>query len=203
MLVLGAHPDDIEIGCGGTVLQLLAARPALEVRWEVFSGAGDRRHEAEASAAAFLAGHARAAVVVHDFRDGFFPHQPDIKERFEAIRSAFEPDLILTHQRDDRHQDHRVLAELTWNTFRRHLVLEYEIPKYDGELPPPNLFVPLTAAIVDRKVELLMRHFASQTARTWFTPDTFRGLARLRGIESAAPDGFAEGFLSRKATLAL
>ncbi|MEZ4456869.1 MAG: PIG-L family deacetylase [Gemmatimonadales bacterium] len=203
MLVLGAHPDDIEIGGGGTILRLLAARPELEVRWEVFSGAGERRSEAEASAAAFLGGSARAAVVVHGFRDGFVPHQPAIKERFVTIRSAFVPDLILTHQRDDRHQDHRVLAELTWNTFRRHLVLEYEIPKYDGELAPPNLFVPLTGAIVDRKVELLMRHFGSQQSRSWFTADTFRALARLRGVESAAPDGFAEGFLSRKATLAL
>jgi LmbE family N-acetylglucosaminyl deacetylase len=192
---LGAHPDDIEIGCGGTVLRLIAELPDLIVRWIVFSGDDCRQAEARNSAASFLSGVAESRVEVLAFRDGYFPFLgSDIKDRFEAIKRDFEPSLILTTWRGDAHQDHRLLAELTHNTFRDHLVLEYEIPKYDGDIANPNLFVPLTRMQVDRKVETIIQHFPSQQRRTWFTGDTIRAMARLRGIGCNAPEGLAEGF---------
>ncbi|MGD8279434.1 MAG: PIG-L deacetylase family protein [Gemmatimonadota bacterium] len=204
VLCLGAHPDDIEIGCGGLVLSLLGARPDVEVRWVVLGAHGDRADEARASAGGFLAGAARADVDVLDFRDGFFPGESvRIKEWFEALKGRIEPDLILTHRQADRHQDHRTVSELTWNTFRHHLVLEYEIPKYDGDLGQPNVFVPVAPETRTRKVALLLEHFASQRGRTWFTADTFEGLMRLRGIECASPTGFAEAFHARKLTLGI
>jgi len=202
ILCLGAHPDDIEIGCGGTVLSLLDARPDAEVLWVVFGAHGARADEARASAAAFLEGAARAEVDVFEFRDGFFPARVGaIKERFEELKGRIEPDLVLTHRDADRHQDHRMVSELTWNTFRHHLVLEYEIPKYDGDLGRPNLFVPVTREVRARKVELLLEHFATQRSRTWFTAETFEGLMRIRGIECASPTGYAEGFHARKLVL--
>jgi LmbE family N-acetylglucosaminyl deacetylase len=204
LLCLGAHSDDIEIGCGGTVLSLLAAYPRTAVRWVVFSAPGRRGTEARRSAARFLRGAARADVDLHEFRDGFFPHErAGIKETFETLKAGPQPDLVLTHYGQDRHQDHRVISELTWNTFRDHWILEYEVPKYDGDLGQPNTFVPLRPAVRRRKVSLLMSGFGSQRSKRWFTPATFEGLMRLRGVESAAADGYAEAFHSRKTTLAL
>jgi LmbE family N-acetylglucosaminyl deacetylase len=199
LLCLGAHADDIEIGCGGTVLRLAAEVPDLIIRWVVFSGAGIRRSEAENSAAAFLENINDKRIEVLGFRDGYFPFQgSDIKDCFEALKRDFDPSLILTHWQGDAHQDHRLLAELTHNTFRDHLVLEYEIPKYDGDLGNPTLFVPLTQAQVRRKVEIATQHFPSQLNRTWFSGETFLALARLRGIGCNAPEGLAEAFYVRK-----
>ena len=199
LLCIGAHSDDIEIGCGGTVLRLLAERPGSSVDWVVLSGGEAREREARASAAEFLAAAASSKVWVQSFRESFFPAAwVEIKEHFEQLRRATEPDLILCHRQTDRHQDHRVVAELTWNTFRNHLIWEYEIPKYEGDLGQPNLFVPLSAAQAERKVQLLMTHFASQRGRSWFRPDTFHGLMSIRGVECAAPDGRAEAFHAHK-----
>jgi LmbE family N-acetylglucosaminyl deacetylase len=204
VLVVGAHADDIEIGCGGTVLQLAASGFPLHVTWVVLAAHGVREREAAASAAAFLKDVERTTVVLKAFRDGFFPWSgAEVKEVFEDLKRQVAPDLVIVPRRDDAHQDHRLVAELTWNTFRDHLVLEYEIPKYDGDLGRPNLFVPLSAALCERKVELLLEQFPSQRDRRWFTPDTFWALLRLRGVECNSPSGFAEGFHSRKATLVL
>lgn len=200
LLCLGAHSDDIEIGCGGTILTLIGAG-ALECRWAVFA-AGDpvRKEEALRSAGRFLEGAAGPRVVTHAFRDAWFPAAwGEIKAAVEALKD-FEPDLILTHRRDDRHQDHRLLAELTWNAFRSHLVLEYEIPKYEGDLGQPNLYVPLAPEVADRKVAILLEEFASQRQRPWFGEGTFRSLMRLRGLECGS--AAAEAFHAPKVTLA-
>ena len=201
VLALGAHPDDIEIGCGGTLLRLAAERPDLEVTWAVFAATPERAQEARASAAGFLAGLATPPrVVVHDFRDGFLPYSgAAVKERFEELKRAAAPDLVLTHYRDDRHQDHRLVSELTWNTWRNHLILEYEIPKYDGDFGSPNVFATLPAATLERKIALLLEHFPTQAGKPWFTEDLFRAVARIRGMESVAPERFAEAFYCRKA----
>jgi LmbE family N-acetylglucosaminyl deacetylase len=205
LLCLGAHPDDIEIGCGGFLLRLFAERPELEVRWIVFSGNERRRPEATASARHFLSAlppAAHAEIAVHGFRDGFFPSEfAAIKEEFEALKRAYEPTLVLTHCRDDLHQDHRVVAELAHNTFRDHLVWEYEIPKYDGDLGNPNVFVPLSREQARAKTAALLEHFASQQQRAWFTEDAFLAMLRVRGIGCNAPSGFAEAFYCRKAVL--
>jgi LmbE family N-acetylglucosaminyl deacetylase len=199
LLCLGAHADDIEIGCGGTVLRLVAETPDLVVRWIVFSGAGLREVEARNSAAIFLEDAAEKQVEVLGFRDGYFPYQgADIKDRFEALKRDFDPALVLTHWQGDAHQDHRLLAELTHNTFRDHLVLEYEIPKYDGDLGNPACFVPLTQAQFRRKIETITRHFTSQRGRNWFSEETFVAIARLRGIGCNAPEELAEAFYARK-----
>lgn len=200
VLALGAHADDLEIGCGGTLLRLAAERRDLEVVWVVFCSTPERAAEARASAAAFLAGAARTRVLVHDHRDGFLPYSgAAVKEAFEALKREVSPDLVLTHYRGDLHQDHRLVSELTWNTWRDHLILEYEIPKYDGDLGSPNLFAPLTAATLERKISLVQEHFRSQAGKRWFTPELFRALPRIRGMECAAPEGLAEGFYCRKA----
>lgn len=202
LLVLGAHADDIEIGCGGTILTLTRAIPSLEVTWVVLAATGEREREAVASAEAFLADAATADIVVHGFRDGFLPYVGgEVKEVFEGLRAHVEPDLVLTHTSDDMHQDHRLVWELTWNTFRDHLVLEYEIPKYDGDLGRPSVYVPLTEPVATEKIELLGRHFPSQASKHWFDPGIFRGLMRLRGMEANAPEGLAEGFTARKVRL--
>lgn len=202
ILAIGAHSDDIEIGCGGSLLRLIAEGAGCEVRWVVLSGGEERAREARASAADFLAGAARAEVLTAGFRDGFFPYQgAAVKEYVETLARDFVPDLIFTHARHDAHQDHRTVAELTWNTFRNHLILEYEIPKYDGDLGAPNTFVRLDEAVCRRKVDALMRHFATQRGKHWFTPDLFLGLMRLRGMEANSPTAFAEGFYSRKIVL--
>jgi len=196
LLCLGAHADDIEIGCGGTILRLAAEMPDLVVRWIVFSGGGPREVEARSSAVAVK------QIEVLQFGDGYFPFQgAAIKDRFEVIKCEFDPSLVLTHWQGDAHQDHRLVAELTHNTFRDHLVLEYEIPKYDGDLGNPNLFVPLTQALFRRKVETIGHHFSSQRRRSWFSDKTFLAMARLRGIGCNSPEGLAEAFYARKIVL--
>jgi len=201
LLFIGAHSDDIEIGCGGTALQLVQAYPDARVRWVVLSSENGRDAEA-ASAAGALLGEARAPEIsVEQFRGAYFPSESaKIKDYFESLKS-FQPDLVFTHCRDELHQDHRTVGELTWNTFRDHVILEYEIPKYDGGLGSPSTFVPLSAEAVERKIEVLMSEFASQHGKRWFTPETFLGLMRLRGIECNAPSGYAEAFYSRKLVL--
>ncbi len=202
VLCLGAHADDIEIGCGGTVLALLARYRALNFYWVVFSSSEQRDREARKSAELFLQPARRKTVVVHNFRNGFFPFVgAEIKEYFEELKRAVQPDLIFTHYREDRHQDHRVISDLTWNTFRNHMILEYEIPKYDGDLGSPNCFVPLEKAKCQKKVRYLMSVFASQRDKHWFAPETFWGLLRLRGMEASAASGYAEAFYSRKLIL--
>jgi LmbE family N-acetylglucosaminyl deacetylase len=203
VLCLGAHADDIEIGAGATILGWIAAGVELDIHWCVLSAAGPRAVEAEASAKAFTAGAERVRIELHAFRDGFFPHDGgELKAWMEGLKGRVRPDLILTHRRDDAHQDHREVCRLTWNTFRDHLILEFEIPKWDGDLAQPNLYVPADPATLERKAELLMAHFATQRAKDWFAPETFHGLARLRGMECRAPGGYAEGFFLRKARLA-
>ena len=200
ILALGAHSDDLEIGCGGTVLRLVAEHRGLEVLWVVFCSTPERAAEARASAGAFLEGVEAKKVVVRDYRDGFLPYSGSaVKDEFEALKLEFSPDLVFTHYRHDRHQDHRLVSDLTWNTWRDHFILEYEIPKYDGDFGSPNFFAPLSPPTLERKIGLLARHFASQAGKPWFTADLFRAVARIRGMESAAPEGFAEGFYCRKA----
>jgi LmbE family N-acetylglucosaminyl deacetylase len=199
ILCIGAHADDIEIGCGGTILRLLATYPEADVNWIVLSGDDRRSNEARCSASMFLAGAGFARVTTKSFRDGYFPHEhADIKSFFEELKDEPAPDVIFTHARDDLHQDHRVTAELTWNTFRDHLILEYEIPKYDGGLGQPNFFVPIDHDTRSRKISYLMRAFASQRDKRWFTEDTYAGLMRLRGVECQSPHGCAEGFIAKK-----
>jgi LmbE family N-acetylglucosaminyl deacetylase len=200
VLCLGAHSDDIEIGCGGTVLTLLERYPNLVVHWVVFSTNEQRAHEARASARAFLANAKENHVVLKEYRDGFFPFLgAQIKDEFEAIKRDCNPDLIFTHYRDDRHQDHRLISDLTWNTFRNHLILEYEIPKYDGDLGHPNLFVPLDEAVCARKARYLLENFESQRNKHWFDEQTFSAILRLRGMEANSPTRYAEAFYCRKA----
>jgi LmbE family N-acetylglucosaminyl deacetylase len=202
IMCLGAHADDIEIGCGGTVLRLLAEHPDASVRWIVFSGDGVRRSEAEDAAGRFLNGCRDRAVEVHGFRDGYFPdQQAAIKDVFERLKREHQPALILTHFREDAHQDHRVVCELTWNTFRDHLIWEYEVPKYEGDQGNPNLFVPLPEDIARRKTSAIVEGFPSQLKRPWFTAETFMALMRLRAIGCRAPEGFAEAFYCRKVVL--
>jgi LmbE family N-acetylglucosaminyl deacetylase len=203
VVAIGSHADDIELGCGGTMLALADGAAELEVTWVVLGADGARADEARASAEAFLERAAASTVVVEHFRDGFFPYLGgSVKERFEALKDEVSPDLIFTHSGLDLHQDHRLVAELTWNTFRDHLIFEYEIPKYDADLAQPNVYVPLAEAIVERKVSLLLDHFASQRSRHWFTDDLFRSVMRLRGMEANSPTRFAEAFRCRKLTLA-
>jgi LmbE family N-acetylglucosaminyl deacetylase len=202
VLCLGAHSDDIEIGCGGTLLTWLAGPQPVDVTWVVLTAAGPRRAEAERSASAFLRGAAASRVVVGEFRDGFLPAQyADVKGLFERLKKQVDPDVVLTHRLEDRHQDHRVTGELTWNTWRDHLVLEYEIPKYEGDLAPPNTFVPVPARHARRKVRHLERFFATQRSKVWFRAENFYALMRLRGLESRAGSGFAEAFHARKLVL--
>ena len=202
VLCLGSHADDVEIGCGGTLLKLIAARHDVRVSWIVFSGSEQRAGEAKASAARFLEGAAEQHVELKGFRDGFFPYAGyEVKQFFEELKQRCSPDLIFTHYRDDRHQDHRLISDLTWNTFRNHLILEYEIPKYDGDLGSPNVFVHLDETTCRRKVRGIVDAFQTQRNHHWFTEDTFLSLLRLRGIESAAPEGYAEGFFCRKAVM--
>lgn len=202
VLCLGAHADDIEIGAAGTVLRLLAEYPGLNVTWVVFSACGARDAEARRSAESLLATAGEHRLFVHQFRDGYFPWEgAAIKDTFETLKAITTPDLVLTHDRHDRHQDHRTISELTWNTFRDQLVLEYEIPKWDGGLGLPNFFVPLDDERRQRKVDLLMSSFPSQRDKHWFSPETFNGLMRLRGVECKAASGYAEAFHCHKACL--
>jgi LmbE family N-acetylglucosaminyl deacetylase len=199
VLCLGAHGDDIEIGCGGTVLRLIESSDRIEFYWMVLSSDPKRAKEAERSARAFLRRASTKTIVVKSFRDGFLPYiGAPVKECFEELKNEFAPDVIFTHYRHDLHQDHRFVCELTWNTFRNHLILEYEIPKYDADLGSPNFFVSLSESICRRKVQSLMRHFGTQRNKQWFSEDLFRGLMRLRGNEAASPTCYAEAFHCRK-----
>ena len=202
VLCLGAHSDDIEIGAGGTILGWIASGIRLTVQWCVLSAIGPRAAEAEASARAFLAGAASSKIQLGEFQDSFFPYQgADIKAWLNGVKAVFEPDVILTHARRDAHQDHREICQLTWNLFRNHLILEYEIPKWDGDLGQPNVYMPLTSPILEHKIELLLTHFGTQRSKDWFDAGTFTGLARLRGMECRAREGYAEAFVVRKGTL--
>jgi LmbE family N-acetylglucosaminyl deacetylase len=202
VLCLGAHSDDIEIGAGATILGWIAMGVHVDIHWCVLSAIGERAVEAQASARAFTAGAERVKVELHSFRDGFFPCDGrELKSWMEGLKARVNPDLILTHQRHDAHQDHREICQLTWNTFRDHLILEYEIPKWDGDLGQPNLYVPIDPRIMERKTELLLAHFGTQRCKDWFDAETFRGLARLRGMECRAAGGYAEAFFLRKARL--
>ena len=204
VLTLGAHSDDIEIGCGATLLKLAGQRPQPEFRWVVWSAAGQREREAKRGARRFLGKAATEAVRVHAFRDGYFPAQfAEIKEAFESLAREFRPDIIFTHARDDRHQDHRVVSDLTWNTFRNQLILEYEIPKWDGDLGRPNSYIPVSRAIARRKARALLDVFGTQRNKDWFSEETFLGLMRLRGMECRAADGLAEAFTARKLLIGL
>jgi LmbE family N-acetylglucosaminyl deacetylase len=203
VLCLGAHSDDIEIGVGGTILGWIAAGVKLDVCWCVLSAQGPRRQEAMAAAETILEGTASRRIELAEFRDGYFPYQGDeIKSWIENIKMFCNPDVVFTHRKEDAHQDHREISRLTWNAFRDHLVLEYEIPKWDGDLGQPNVYVAMTEEIFARKSKLLETCFASQRSKDWFDADTFRGLARLRGMECRAPDRFAEAFLARKIRVA-
>jgi len=202
VLCLAAHCDDVEIGCGGLLATLRAARPQVRVTAVMFCSDGIRRRESESALTKLAGGKAGLDLRFFEFRDGFFPADwSTIKECVVSLRANCDPDLVLTHWEQDRHQDHRILCELTWNTFRDHLILEYEIPKWDGDLGRPAVYVPLAADVAQYKVATLMECFASQTSKPWFTADTFQGLMRLRGLECRAPSGFAEAFHARKLTL--
>jgi LmbE family N-acetylglucosaminyl deacetylase len=201
VLCLGAHSDDIEIGCGGTLLHLKKTFSQLKFHWVVFSAAGARGREAANSAELFTAG-CEKHLVLKDFRDGFLPYSgAAVKDFFEELKGHVNPDLIFTHWQGDAHQDHRLISELTWNTFRNHLILEYEIPKYDGDMGRPNVFVPLEAPSYQQKVDALLEAFESQRGKPWFAPETFLGLMRIRGMESNSPSGYAEAFHARKLTI--
>lgn len=199
ILLLGAHCDDIEIGCGATVLQLVEKFPDAHFKWIVFSSSPARAQEAAKSANQFLANAHSKDVLIHDFRNAYFPYiGAQLKDYFELLKGQLHPDLILTHHLDDRHQDHRTLAELTWNTFRDHLILEYEIPKYDGGLDSPNLFIKVTQAHAKEKTATIMDCFLTEATKSWFTSETFYAILRLRGIECNSPTGLAEAYYCRK-----
>jgi LmbE family N-acetylglucosaminyl deacetylase len=198
-LFLGAHSDDIEIGCGGTVLKLLENYDNLFPYWVVLSASPERRIEAEASAQTILKRAPKREIIIKDFKESFFPYiGAQIKEFFETLKRIVHPDIVFTHYRNDLHQDHRLISELTWNTFRDHLVLEYEIVKYDGDIGKPNVFFHLSEGICTQKITHILNHFKSQRSHRWFTEDTFRAILRLRGVESNAPEKYAEAFYGRK-----
>ena len=200
ILCLGAHSDDIEIGAGGTILSLAARYPGATIHWVVFSGVGERGEEARASAEFFTAELENRNIRIFEYRDGFFPGDfTGLKETFQSIREECDPDLVFTHYRGDLHQDHRMVSDLTWQTFRDHLILEYEIPKYDGDLGQPNLYFPLTEVVCEKKLWGIEQFFVSQRGKRWFNRDTFLSLVRLRGIECTSVEGAAEAFFSRKA----
>jgi LmbE family N-acetylglucosaminyl deacetylase len=202
ILCLGAHSDDIEIGCGGTILRLIDQYPNCTFHWVVFIAIGARRAEAEQAAEWFAGSHRLERLLLKEFRDGFMPFVgAEIKATFEELKQTISPDLILTHQRSDAHQDHRLLSELTWNTFRNHFILEYEIPKYDGDMGQPNAFIPLDSEMCQAKIRYLMNAFQSQRSKKWFEESTFHSLMRLRGMECNAPSGYAEAYYCRKLLL--
>jgi LmbE family N-acetylglucosaminyl deacetylase len=202
VLCLGAHCDDIPIGCGGTVLSLIKKYAELEIVWVVFCSTPRRKAEEMRAAALFLKGARRKKILIRTHRDGFLPYYGiEIKEEFERLKHECSPDLILTHYGNDKHQDHRIISDLTWNTYRNHLILEYEIPKYDGDLGSPNVLIPLTERECQSKVDILLSSFSSQREKHWFTEDLFRGLARIRGVEAGEDVPYAEGFYCRKLLL--
>ena len=199
ILCLGAHPDDIEIGCGGTILHIIEEIPEAQFYWVVFSGNSERVKEAYQSANMFLAGAKSNNIHIQDYRESYFPFVgAKIKDYFEKIVKEFSPDLIFTHNNNDAHQDHQLISDLTWNTFRDHLILEYEIPKYDGDLGNPNLFINLDNNLVQKKINFILEIFKSQAEKQWFDEETFRSILRIRGIESNSPTKYAEAFYCRK-----
>ena len=199
ILCLGAHSDDIEIGCGGSMLRLISEYSQLNVYWVVFGASGLRAKEAQKSAELFLKGTKDPTIVIKNFRDGYFPYTgAEIKDFFEELKGQVSPDVVFTHYRNDRHQDHRLIEELTWNTFRNHLILEYEIPKYDGDMGAPNLYISFDEAIALKKVQYLNESFATQKSKYWFSDDTFLSLMRIRGVESRSGGGYAEAFYAQK-----
>lgn len=202
VVCLGAHCDDIEIGCGGTILKLIEQYKRLSVHWIVFSSDEVRAEEARQSAEMFLRPVESRSIAIKKFPNSFFPYVgTDIKTDFERLKQEVSPDVIFTHYRNDLHQDHRTISELTWNTFRNHLILEYEIPKYDGDIGSPNSFVHLDEIIVRKKIFFIMESFRSQRGKHWFDEETFSSMLRLRGMESASPVKYAEAFYSRKVVL--
>ena len=201
VLALGAHADDIEIGAGGLILELLEAGRISQLTWVVLAADGPRAGEARASVETLIGSRVPLAVEIGSFRERYFQHEPAIKEAFDDLGGRLEPDLVIGPRLEDRHQDHRTVAELAWQTFRGSMIVEYEIPKYEGDLGNPNVFVALSPGTLDRKIDHLLAAFPSQRDRTWFSPETFRGLARIRGIEAGAASGYAEGFTCRKALL--
>ena len=204
LLCIGAHSDDLEIGCAGAVLSWIDSGIPVHVTWIVLAASGEREREARRSASALLRRAASVDIVLGAFKDGYLPSQYEpVKDFFESIKSRSAPDIVLTHRLEDRHQDHRVASELTWNTWRDHTILEYEIMKYEGDLGQPNVFVPLKASIARRKSAHLVRHFGSQRSKSWFDEANFVALARLRGLECRSPSGLAEAFHVRKLRLAL
>lgn len=199
VLCLGAHCDDIEIGCGGTILKLIENYTDITFYWVVFSSNLQREQEAYASASKFLSKVKSKVIIIENFQDGFFPFiGSEIKQFFEQLKQNFKPDIILTHYRHDLHQDHRLISDLTWNTFRNHLILEYEIPKYDGDLGNPNFFVHLDERVAQEKINYILDSFPSQNSKQWFTKETFLSILRIRGVESNAPEKYAEAFSCRK-----
>jgi len=202
VLCLGCHSDDIEIGCGGTILRLQKEHPNCRFHWVVFSAIGARKGEAQRAVELFVGSERLELLQLKEFPDGFMPYVgKEIKAVFEELKAAVSPDMIFTHNGRDAHQDHRLISELTWNTFRNHFILEYEIPKYDGDLGQPSVFVPLEPEICKSKVKFLMESFPTQTPKAWFEESTFLSLMRLRGMECNAPGGYAEGFYCRKIVL--
>jgi len=202
ILCLGSHADDIEIGCGGTILHLAEQYPGCVFHWVVFGALGIREAEARRAASLFVSPPALGGILLKTFPDGFMPFVgAEVKTVFEELKQTVPPDMIFTHNRKDAHQDHRLIAELTWNTFRDHLILEYEIPKYDGDLGQPSVFVPLPPGVYQRKVRYILDTFQSQHSRRWFEEETFLALMRLRGMECNAPSGYAEAFYCRKLVL--
>ncbi len=198
VLCLGCHSDDIEIGCGGAILRLAEQYPDCNVHWVVFSAIGVRETEARRAAELFAGSRVKTSLL-KTFQDGFMPYVgAEVKTIFEKELKSINPDLIFTHNGKDAHQDHRLISELTWNTFRNHLILEYEIPKYDGDLGQPSLFVPLETSVYQKKVRYIIDTFQSQRTKPWFQQDTFLSLMRLRGMECNAPSGYAEAFYCRK-----
>jgi LmbE family N-acetylglucosaminyl deacetylase len=199
---LGSHSDDIEIGCGGTILRLVERYPLCSFYWVVFSAVGVRKAEAQRGAESFVGSRRPVQTLFKEFPDGFMQFVgSDVKASFEELKKIVSPDLIFTHNRKDAHQDHRLISELTWNTFRNHFILEYEIPKYDGDMGQPNVFVPLESEMCATKARYLMDSFQSQHAKSWFEESTFLSLMRLRGMECNAPSGYAEAFYCRKLVL--
>ena len=199
ILCLGAHCDDIEIGCGGSILKLIDGMKNIRFYWVVFSSDDRREREAVKSANDFLSNVKEKNIVIHRFRNSYFPyHGAEIKAYFEQLKSEYSPDIIFSHYGKDLHQDHRLISELTWNTYRDHFILEYEIPKYDGDLGSPNFYIHLDEGMCRKKTSMIYKHFKSQYDKDWFTTDTFMSMLRLRGIESKAPKKYAEGFYCRK-----
>jgi LmbE family N-acetylglucosaminyl deacetylase len=199
ILCLGAHPDDIEIGCGGTVLRIIEEVPRAQFYWIVFSGDKKRCKEAYRSSDCFLKEVPLKNVDVQEFRESYFPFiGAQIKDNFEKLKTVFSPDMIFTHYSNDAHQDHRIISELTWNTFRNHFILEYEIPKFEGDLGNPNVFVHLNESCVDRKINYLFEAFQTQKEKLWFDEDTFRSILRIRGVESNSKSRYAEAFYGKK-----